>query len=158
MIVENFALFLSSSVVAGLVAGFVAIRNSERRIQVENITQERAKWREKIRRISCDVHSAAFNHHADKLSALWLELSLNLNPTDPEDNGILCTLKELADTDSLNVKLAEFAQRVALLLKHDWERAKNETKPWLMGLIKPKRLSYAEYLLAYHANEGRKSE
>lgn len=48
--------FLTPTLVAALVAAsfrflrpFVTLRTSERRIQIENITRERAKWREKIR-------------------------------------------------------------------------------------------------------------
>jgi len=40
---------LSSAVVAGLVAGLVTLRTSERKIAIENITQQRQLWREKIR-------------------------------------------------------------------------------------------------------------
>ncbi|MNY59606.1 hypothetical protein D3C86_1960720 [compost metagenome] len=40
---------LSSAVVSVLVAALITLRTSDRKIQIENITQERAKWEEKIR-------------------------------------------------------------------------------------------------------------
>ena len=49
---------------------------------------------------------------------------IRLNPFDEEDQAILQTLKEIAD-GQYN-KLDEFQGRIALLLKHDWERSKTE--------------------------------
>ncbi|MDP2829541.1 MAG: hypothetical protein Q8O37_13145 [Sulfuricellaceae bacterium] len=141
----DFTIFLTSSVVGGLVAGFVALRNSERKIQIENVTQERAKWREKIRAKSNEVHRSAVVSDAPKLFELLLEFSLNLNPFDPEDGAILTVIKELNVSDGREAKLAEFAERIALLLKHDWERAKHEAKPWFFRCCKPERTTYGEF-------------
>ncbi len=141
----DFTAFLSSSVVGGLVAGFVALRNSERKIQIENVTQERAKWREKIRIKSIEVHQAAVADNSAKLAELHLEFSLNLNPFHQEDKEILAVIATLKNRDTLGVKLSEFTDRVALLLKHDWERAKHEAKPWLFRWCPPKRTTYAKF-------------
>lgn len=46
---------LSSGVLAGLVAGLVTLRMSERKIAIENITQQRQIWREKIRRLANQI-------------------------------------------------------------------------------------------------------
>ncbi|VVO65167.1 hypothetical protein [Pseudomonas fluorescens] len=40
---------LSSAVVSVLVAALITLRTTDRKIQIESITQERAKWEEKIR-------------------------------------------------------------------------------------------------------------
>lgn len=141
----DFTAFLSSSVVGGLVAGFVALRNGERRIQVENVTQERAKWREKIRIKSVEVHQAAVDNNPAKLAELQLEFSLNLNPFDQEDKDILIVIAALNNPDTLEANLCEFSIRVALLLKHDWERAKREAKPWFFRCFQPVRTSYADF-------------
>lgn len=141
----SFAAFLSSSVVGGLIAGFVALQNSERKIQIENVTQERAKWREKIRIKSSEVHQAAFASNALKLSELRLEFSINLNPFDTEDKNILSVIANLIDCDNRDAKLVEFSDRIALLLKHDWQRAKYETRPWCFRWHTPKRMPYAEF-------------
>ena len=136
---------LSSSVVGGLVAGLVALRSSERKIQIENVTQERAKWREKIRRMSCDVHQAAVEGDKAKLSALQLEFAINLNPFDEEDEDILCVIDTLATQDSHDATLGEFAERIALLLKHDWQRAKYEAKPWFFRCSEPVRTPHDQF-------------
>lgn len=141
----DFTAFLSSSVVGGLIAGFIALQTSERKIQIENVTQERAKWREKIRSKSMEVHQAAVASDSTKIAELHLEFSLNLNPFDHEDEGILAVIDTLKNRDTLDVKLAEFADRVALLLKHDWERAKHEAKPLLCRWCPPKRATYEKF-------------
>lgn len=143
--VLDFTAFLSSSVVGGLVAGFIALRTSERKIQIENVTQERAKWREKIRSKSMEVHQAAAACDATKIAELHLEFTLNLNPLDQEDKDILAAIDSLKNRDTLNAKLSEFAGRVALLLKHDWERAKHEAKPLLFRWCPPKRTAYEKF-------------
>ena len=101
----DFTAFLSSSVVGGLVAGFVALRSSERKIQIENVTQERAKWREKIRIKSVEVHQAAVAGNSEKLAELHLEFSLNLNPFHQEDKDILAVIAALKNRDALDEKL-----------------------------------------------------
>lgn len=141
----DFTAFLSSSVVGGLVAGFVALRSGERKIQIENVTQERAKWREKIRVKSVEVHQAAIENDLAKINEVHLEFSLNLNPFDQEDKGILAVIAALKNRDTLEEKMAEFSDRVALLLKHDWERAKHEARPWFFRWCPPKRTTYAEF-------------
>ena len=140
----DFTVFLSSSVVGGLVAGFVALRSGERKIQIENVTQERAKWREKIRIKSVEVHQAAIGNNPVKIAELQLEFSLNLNPFDQEDKEMLTVIAALNDRSTLEAKLREFSVRVALLLKHDWERAKHEAKPWFFRWCPPDRTSYAK--------------
>ncbi|WP_047529134.1 hypothetical protein [Pseudomonas sp. 11/12A] len=40
---------LSSAVISVLVAALITLRTIDRKVRIENITQERAKWEEKIR-------------------------------------------------------------------------------------------------------------
>ena len=47
--IEYIKIIFTSSVVAGLVAAFVTIWTTQIKISIENITQERAKWRAKVR-------------------------------------------------------------------------------------------------------------
>ncbi len=114
----------ASPVVSALVAGLFAERSSKRAIQVENITKERAKWRDKIRELAPAVHKAASQKNGALLKEQRLSLSLNLNPIDAEDTAILNAIDKMSQSEQLDEKrLQEFSDRVALLLKHDWERA-----------------------------------
>ncbi len=45
----TFTELFSSAVLSAMVAALVTLRSSERKIEIENVTQERAKWRDKIR-------------------------------------------------------------------------------------------------------------
>ena len=119
----------TSAVISAIVSGLFARRTSERAIQIENITKERAIWRGKIREQALAVHKAARDKDGAALGELRLSLSLNLNPTDSEDAGILKvvdTMAKATQPDDRNTQ--EFADRIALLLKHDWDRAKSEAK------------------------------
>lgn len=125
---------LTSAVVAALVGGYVSLVNSERKIQIENVTQERAKWREQIRVNAIKVHKAAIDSAIEvrksSITELRMVFELMLNPHDPEDVAILKCIEELADCKEPVKRLPEFSKRLAFLLKHDWERAKREAKPW----------------------------
>lgn len=150
--------FLTGSVVlAALVTALVALQNSERNIKLGHVTSERAKWRDRVRKKALQVHRAAVTDNTTRLAELHLEFTLILNPIDPdkEDEQILNTIRELDTERNKEAKLAEFADRVALLLKHDWERAKLEAEPFwkqpkpLQNLFKRlpsvKRKSYDEF-------------
>jgi len=141
----SFATFLSSSVVGGLIAGFVTLRRGERKIQIENVTQERAKWRNKIRAKALEVHHAANSGNSDDLAELVLNFALNLNPLDEEDRAILMVIKSFSIQENQKEKLDEFSDRVSLLLKHDWDRAKHEAKPGIFWWRKPRRTTFAQF-------------
>jgi len=122
---EYLKIIFTSSVVAGLVAAFVSIWTTQIKISIENITQERAKWRAKVREKALEVHNAIVSREEEKLQQLKVEFSVILNPSDAEDILIIKSIKlpnpgeELKQSD-------EFSKRIALLLKHDWERVKLE--------------------------------
>ena len=147
----SLAVVLTSTVVAALVAGLVSLRVSERRIAIENITQERAKWREKIRSNSAEACAAisASDHRA--ISRLQSAFSLLLNPHDAEDRAIV---QSIVPSNDLLDQSKEFTDRIALLLKHDWERAKHEARPRFFRGKAPERTTYAAYLTELTANNS----
>lgn len=120
----DIATVLSSGVVAGLIAGLVSLRTSERKIATENITKQREIWRDKVRTKSLDVTNAIENKALSKLCGLYTEFSHLLNPEDTEDLAILSLLWCFKSGDFEEKSHVEFIERVSLLLKHDWERAK----------------------------------
>lgn len=135
---------LGSGLLAGLVAALVTLRVSERRIVIENVTQERTKWREKIRRITLEIHKAFTSSEKEVMKFLHTELTTSLNPEDDEDRDILKCLKQLI-ADGSGDRIGEFKHRIALLLKHDWERAKWESeRAWWRTGKEPKRIKFNE--------------
>lgn len=136
---------LSSGVVAGLVAGLVTLRTTERKIAIENITQQRKLWRDKVREKSLEVAKGYKNNDASKLKELYGEFQLILNPEDDNDKSILDTLWQMQNEHKEKDLIIEFTEKLALLLKHDWERAKLEAKPVWHFWGKPKRIDYNEF-------------
>lgn len=120
---------LISAITAAFFAARAAVNNSERKILIENITQERAKWREKVRARALEVHKAAVKKDTVWLKELKLSFAISLNPLDEQDNLIIELIDKLKDETDQEAKLSDFSARIALLLKHDWERAKNEAQP-----------------------------
>lgn len=114
---------LTSTVIAAIVSNVVVLLTSERRLAAENVIQERMKWRDKVRELASCVHKELVRAEADtaKLQGLRAKLTLHLNPHDENDQQIL----QLIAPIGLG-RADEFTQRVALLLKHDWERSKQE--------------------------------
>ncbi|MHA4868178.1 hypothetical protein ACXZ1M_10770 [Duganella sp. PWIR1] len=136
---------LSSTVMAGLVAAAVSLHSSERKIHMENITHERAIWRGEMRKLADALTKAARDANANEVELHCIQLMLNLNPFDTEDMSIVAVAKGLVDSTDLDAALNELTERMALLLKHDWERAKREARPWFFRRSEPKRTLYAEY-------------
>jgi hypothetical protein len=150
----------SSTTITAIIAAFagfvgvvigaaVSLRTNTRTIKIENITKERAKWRDKVRKKSLAVHQDAVKGDTPALEEHHLEFSLILNPLDPLDRAIL-TLIRLLKTTADESHLTEFADRISLLLKHDWERAKWEAEDnWLTSDMdaepKPKRTTYEQF-------------
>jgi hypothetical protein len=141
----DFGIILGAGVVAGLVAGSVTLRTSERKIAMEHITKQREIWRGKIRTKSLNVTTSIENNSLSRLSELHTEFFHLLNPTDPMDIKILDLLKEFKKNNIDETKHLEFIERVSLLLKHDWQRAKREAKPWFFFTREPKRISYEKF-------------
>ena len=139
-----------SAFVGVVIGAAVSLRTSTRNIKVENITKERAKWRDKVRKKSLAVHQDAVKCDATALEAHHLEFSLILNPFDHEDRAILALIRQLKSKADES-HLTEFADRIALLLKHDWQRAKWEAEDnWFLSSDidtepEPKRTAYEQF-------------
>lgn len=133
---------LSSAVVAGLVAGLVTLRTSERKIAIENITQQRQLWRERIRSLSQNIKKSYKAGNKDELNEFYIEMQLLLNPNDEDDKSILDTIWEMIEEPGSTKKDIVLGEKLSLLLKHDWERAKLEAKPVWYRYKKIKRKSY----------------
>lgn len=136
---------LGSGVVAGLVAGLVTLRTTERKIAIENITQQRQLWRDKVREKALETSKAYKDNDGLKLKELYGEFQLILNPEDSNDKSILDTLWDMQDEDEKGDLTIEFTEKLSLLLKHDWERAKLEAKPVWHFWGKPIRTPYRDF-------------
>ncbi|CAG1022996.1 hypothetical protein MTYM_02129 [Methylococcales bacterium] len=62
-----------------------------------------------------------------------------------EPNKQLVDVKDERKRKVLDDLRLEFSDRISLLLKHDWDRAKYEAKPFFLHFCKPIHQIYEEY-------------
>jgi hypothetical protein len=122
---------LTSTVLAAIIAAIVAAWTAQRKISIENITQDRRAWREKVREKALAVHDSLISRNEESLNRLRAEFRAVLNPTDDDDKAIVSCIYLSEEGKELE-RAEEFAERIALLLKHDWERVKLEAGPFVM--------------------------
>lgn len=121
-ITDFITLILGSGVVAAIVSYLSTQHTNIRSHKVKYITEERQRWRHDIKESVAEFCSST---DQEKLRKLKTFITLSLNPCDKEDQKIVdCLVALLKDRDE--EKLRELETRVAFLLKHDWERVKDE--------------------------------
>ncbi len=122
---------VSITALTGWLGSFFALRKDERAVQIEQITKERTKWRENIRKLTEEIVLIYMAQNEaktpGKVAASRCKLATALNPKDQYDNDILRHFDDLFAGKANNVEL--FAYKIALLLKHDWERVKWDCTP-----------------------------
>lgn len=112
---------------AGLISAFLIWGPTQKRIVMENVTQERRKWRETIRSKSIEVYDAIVAQDCESLHRLKSEFRTLVNPEDDKD--IIEAISSKNTTRDTKYKKAEcFTKKISSLLKQDWERAKLETR------------------------------
>lgn len=145
----------------GLIAGLFSTYQSNKKIKLEVITNKRKKWRDTMRFLSKEMVRASLRINHDEMKIIYHQFKVRLNPNDDEDLGLLESAKILFDNsekrkfacieldESVEVGdevIDEFTTRVALLLKHDWERAKCESAPWWHLKFEPSRIKYCDLI------------
>jgi hypothetical protein len=126
-------------------ADAASLRQSERNHYGQYVTAERQKWRDRMREIVVDVSKLAMNSNMlddqalTDLYAIRAEMTVRLNMTDNSDRLIVQRLTQVIGAKSANdrrMHVEAFEEFVSLLLKDDWERVKNETRP-IWQILKP---------------------
>ena len=131
-----------TGVAAALVTAWFTKSSDDKKNSLKFITDERRKWREEIRLRSEKIVETVENLKKDSANSENLTelkksrafFEIRLNPIDKEDQAILQTLKDMVNGQY--DKLEDFQGRIALLLKHDWERSKTEVgNKWKVAFI-----------------------
>ncbi len=122
---------LSSSVISVLITALFTRTSHAESIALKYITEERAKWRARIKELM-SVLSFTINEPSidmAKIRSTSTCLKLNLNPNENEiiDSEIIKTINSLCNIPTYE-KFKKLELQVSFLLKHDWDRAKNEAK------------------------------
>lgn len=131
--IDLITLVLSSAVVSALVSHFTA------RITTysTDVVAERMKWRERIRQLTVEAANLVGKQQTDtpEFHSIAAEFQLRLNPNSCFDREILETLKKCID-EPFDENRQTLLTQVSRLLKHDWERAKSESR-WFGFMSKP---------------------
>ncbi|MBO4698675.1 hypothetical protein J5690_03575 [bacterium] len=132
-----------TGVASALVTAWFTKSSADKKNSLQYITDERRKWRDEIRGKTVETVALLRKLETTKsnFSCLknfdnpnYVELQkhiaffgIRLNPIDNEDNAILGILKSfLPNGKQIDNPIEEFQDGIARLLKHDWERSKNE--------------------------------
>lgn len=127
---------LLAAIIGGVIGAISIQAVTQRRIQMENVTQERAKWRGRIRCLASEVHNVLTmsgnpEFRKTELRRLYNIFSALLNPDDCYDKKIMECIDPDSDcpnSDCKQKRAKYFGKLISYLLKHDWERAKEEVK------------------------------
>lgn len=123
---------VSITAIGGWITSFIALRKDERAVQFEQVTKERTKWRDNMRKLCQEIACPQVENKAKPIPAqvasLRARLATSINPKDiANDGAILDHYDNLFSGESDDLKV--FTHRIAILLKHDWERVKWECTP-----------------------------
>ena len=126
-----------------VITAFVTWVIAQRQIIAKNVTEERAKWRGKIRAQALEAQDAIVFGNESRARRLKSEFRALLNPLDCHDQAILGCMTVNGSRRERERRMEEFAKRISLLLKHDWERAKLEAGFFLWRwILEPKRVPF----------------
>jgi hypothetical protein len=123
--------------ILGFIGAYFVFRQNDKGNQLKYITEERAKWRQKIRKLSVEFMTSELyengaeliNPNRKKLLKIREQIAVRLNPNDDEDNYILCLMDKYINIKNNRDSIRnDLSIAFASLLKHDWERVKNEAK------------------------------
>ncbi|WP_144030243.1 hypothetical protein [Burkholderia sp. AU6039] len=135
---------LTSTVIASVLSVFSTMHVTGRNALTDNVIKHRANWRDMLRAIARELTEAVGTGNVRAIRVLRNQLALNLNPVDQEDQALVDAVRALESCSSTerHRKMEEVEQRIALLLKHDWERAKWEAALFHFARRMPKRIRY----------------
>jgi hypothetical protein len=123
--------------ILGFISAYFVFYQKDKGNQLKFITSERQKWTEKIRELSVEFLTGVYvNNELKQLNNQELrnirqQVAVRLNPDDLDDKSIL-KLMDCYIENNCNISRKRIAELLIVsfssLLKHDWERVKNETK------------------------------
>ena len=123
-------------------SAFVALYQTQRKMASEHVLTERKNWRDKIRMALTEARHCPSEQGVEQL---WLTLKLNTNPFSVEDNALLASVRRAKGKEIDGPEWDEVADRVSLLLKHDWERAKHGTHWFNWAWLAQERVGYKNW-------------
>lgn len=125
-ILDNAGVILGSGIFGSIITLLFTRYDKDKSIIIQNVTQERQKWREKIRELVVEINENSLDGNWKKVAEARAELQVLINPYDNNDKYIINRLVKLEESKDVS-ELLEINDSISRLLKHDWERIKKET-------------------------------
>ena len=132
---EQIITLIGSGGLIAIITALLTKATTEKNYQLQHIVEERKKWRESIR---TEMQKVSADLNVENLIALKTFLFLRINPTTAKNNKdkeIIYTLDQLiqiakndVNSETVTKKWNILLEQVSKLLKHDWERSKEEVK------------------------------
>ena len=122
-------IILSSTVIAALISALVSKLNHDKANKLKYITEERQRWRKELREAAVELRRIGKNDNWNGFKTVAEAKTFfqaRLNPDDNEDIKLISLFKE-QDGEIPAENLNELSEAISSLLKHDWERVKQET-------------------------------
>ncbi|WP_063562941.1 hypothetical protein [Paenibacillus sp. O199] len=125
---------LSSSVIAAIISGIVAKKTNDKNMSLKYITEERANWRKTVKENTALLYNQIYSKDQDegRIRELITHLIVSLNPSKDEESKLDIEIKNTLvaiEEGNRDYKMLEHLRNcISILMKHDWERSKNETK------------------------------
>lgn len=143
------AIWAFSGVIFGAVLGSVAtIFVAQRQLRSQNVIAERTKWRHKIREIARDIGDNPIRNTA------WIDLAVNTNPYDSKDAALVDEVEKLVGRHASSDECKKIVKSIAIILKHDWERAKIESSWWSSSASKRAKRKLSTMRIKLFPNVG----
>lgn len=87
------------------------------------VTQERENWRKDIRN---ELENLSKVRNTYEFQKFYVFMQVRLNPDDKKDKEILYSIDCLINCPTCDKEWRALTEKIAKLLKHDWERVKKE--------------------------------
>lgn len=124
--IELLLAVFGSAAGASAITALFSKAQTDKAAKIENIIKERKAWRDKLRSLVFEVTAHFEKKDAQGIQSAKTSLAVLLNPYDKKDGLIIESLSLIPDGWNTG-QLQEFTDRIAFLLKHDWERVKQES-------------------------------
>ena len=130
---------LITTIITGIFSVVVLIFQTNRKGKLRYITGERSEWRDQLRRICYErkqIEHQKKEEQKDRLDEVLVDLKTRLNAYGKDrktdylwDGHIWNVIRSIEEASEVNVKEVDrLIDYISLLLKYDWERAKQEAR------------------------------
>lgn len=109
-----------ATILAALIAAIAAIRTVHINFKSKNVSEERIKWRERVRYLTKIIVS---NEDISRKKIAVLELETRFNPCDTFDQELINFARYVSESEC-KFRKDVFVRLVSIYLKYDWERCK----------------------------------